>query len=165
MSLGRLVSLEKKLEGKSDQELLEEIETSRQALREFRREHRTFRDVAHRNVDVTVQLAQEGAARLLEEIATLQAPTGVIGQGYEPDPRVVRAAALLAVTRPEFVEAWHAAIDAHEGFSPLTADEFATQAAKLEGDMLSRQTELERRRIAARREEAEAELAGLEAQL
>lgn len=80
-----------------------------------------------------------------------------------PEPPVLRAAHLLALTRPEFAKAWHAAVDRAEGFSELTKAEFDKREAKLEAEVEVRK--VERRRIVATRVETDQELGSLEKRL
>jgi hypothetical protein len=164
--LTRLGSLERRLQGKTDDELAAGLKQLREELREFRREHRQFRDRAHAAVDETLVEARKAAEQILaRELSSVQAPAPVEVYASRPAPPAARAAWLLALCRPEFAKAWHQAVDHFDGFSPLTMPEFEAELAERERAIQEHVVELERRRIAAARDVANAELAHLESQL
>lgn len=165
MNLGKLGTLAQRLETKTNEELVEEIDEQRDELRTFRRTHRSFRERAHAAVDATIAEAATAAGHFLDQIATVQGSLAVIHPVGTPEPAVLRAAHLIALTRPEFAKAWHAAVDRAEDFSELTEAQFEKQAAKLEAEIRACEVELERRRITAEREETDRELALLEKRL
>jgi hypothetical protein len=159
----RLGLLAKELSDRSDGEIREEVTTLRDELRSLRYEHRLFRDRAHAAADRTIADARTLADRYLAELVPLQHPLEVDRFGF--DGPHFRAAALIAMSRPEFAQAWHEAIDSADIYSPLTSAEVEAKAADLERLIREREAELDRREIAARKKEAEQDLRDLEARL
>jgi hypothetical protein len=161
-ALARLLSIEKRHGAKSVEQLEQEINELRDEARVFRRANRLYRDRAHAAVDQTIADAKQYAEALLANVANTQGPlhVGLDDAGRVTD--IVRAANLLAMSTPEFAATWHAIVDRTDGFSELTSEEYAKRVAAFDEEIGQRQAELERRRIIAAKEEAEAELVELE---
>jgi hypothetical protein len=160
---GLLDRLQRSLKGRSDEDLVGEVERLRLERRALLREHPRFRESAHEAVDETVRLARVRLEGELARLADVQAPVRPDDQTGGGD-LVARIGALAAFCDPRVAELWHAAVDAAPAgtFSEMTRAEVQERAARLAGEIRDREVELERRRVAAEQAELDAELATLE---
>lgn len=154
-----LDAVKKRLSPAPNAQLVEEIAARREELRTLRRAHVRFRDVAHREVEWSIQAAR---SELQAEFARAASMPGALrpdrvrptlaGPSSAESP-LERLGSLWAVTSdPAFADAWHAAIDAADGFSPLSSEQFEQECGKLEDEIRERRVELERRRLTAAQE-------------
>ena len=160
-----LEALGKRLGGRSDEQLAQEIDEARQRLRAFRRENQRFRENAHRAVDETRLRARDAVDVLLRHTADIQHPLEPV-PGPNGDPSDVERLGALALvagyTPDELMARWHAIVDEHGAFCDLTIAEFEGTDATLAAEVRDREVELERRRVAAEKAAAEAALDDLE---
>ena len=163
--LAKLVTVEKRLSGRTDDELRAEVDELRAELRTFRQEHRLFRERAHAAVEATVADARQAAEQSFAELAGFQGPAAIHRAPNGAWPPALQAATWTGFASPEFAKAWHAAVDRADGFSELTVAQFEKRCSEIEAEIRAIDTELERRRIILARDEADADLAALEAQL
>lgn len=148
MSAGsRLNALAKRLNGKTDEDLENELLALRAQLRAFSREHRTFRELAVAAVDAEVEEARKLAVNILRGIADAQGPTELMPYPNGFDPPAVQAAKLLALTNPEYRQARLAAIEQETRFSPLTHDAYKAETSRLREEIRDCEIELQRRAL------------------
>jgi len=149
---------------KSDADLQAELVELREEERAFRKEHARLRENVHAGVEVSL-----AAARVTFE---REAQNARLAWGPDPRPtrELVELAVRWAVTQPGFAKALHEAIDADPGpvgmpsFSKLSKAQYEKEHSRLLKEIASHEYELRHRGATLRRLEADAELAGIEAE-
>lgn len=160
--MSRVAQLAKRLAGKTDEAIADELVRLQGELRVYRKKHSLFRERAIAGVDAEIAEARATAWALVAGLADAQGPTAVMPfRGF--DPPATQAAKLLAVTNPEYREARLAAIDADVCYAnAIPIEEYEAEVARRRDEIRDLEMELQRRQIDGERQEAERELKALE---